>query len=102
MSADQMNATITKGGEVEFPQWVKVLAWIVGLSFPVAILCAAWIGGKIWEMSTSITEMRTEIRISRADSYGAAAATAAHQAIDQRIDRNERDIQEIRSQLGVD
>lgn len=97
MSADQMNATITKSGEVEFPSWVKVLAWIVGLSFPVAILCAAWIGGKIWEMSTAITEMRTEIRITRNDNYGAAQATAAHQAILSRVERNEQDIQELQN-----
>ena len=94
------HATIDKGGAVDFPQWVKVLAWIVGLSFPVAVLCAVWIGNTIWGMKEQITEMRTEMRISRDDNFGAAAANAAHEALVQRILRNEADIKELRRLHG--
>lgn len=94
------HATIDKSGAVDFPQWVKVLAWVVGLSFPVAVLCAVWIGNTMWTMKEQITEMRTELRIARDDSYGATSATAAHEALVQRILRNEADIKELQRLHG--
>lgn len=94
------SATITKSGEVDFPAWVKVLAWIIGLSFPLGVAAAFWTGNKLWDMNDTIIEMRTELRLSRTDSYGKTEAGAAHDLLQSQIDSVKEDVAELRRLHG--
>lgn len=95
------HATISKAGEVDFPLWVKVLAWAVGICIPVAILAGTWVGNVLWDMSQRMTRMETTLSISSSERYSRQEAEASHALLEQRIERNTADIEQIQDRLGM-
>lgn len=94
------HAIITRAGEVDFPLWVKVLAWIIGLAIPVALLASAWIGSTIFDMSVRIARMEGQLQLAAEDRYRASQAQDAHNLLTERIDRNSEDVSELQGLHG--
>lgn len=97
----QGHATISKEGEVDFPLWVKALAWIVGLMIPIAILGASWVGTVLWDMSERMTRMEAKLEAAADDRYRGSEATAAHALLQLQIERHEERIEQVEDRLGM-
>lgn len=95
------HATISKAGEVDFPLWVKVLAWIVGLCIPIAVLSASWFANVMWDMSERMTRMEAKLEAVADDRYRASEARSAQALLQLQIDRNTESIIEIEDRLGM-
>lgn len=105
MSAESENdmshhATISRAGEVDFPLWVKVLAWIIGLAIPVALLASAWIGSTIFDMSVRMARMEGQLQLAAEDRYRASQAQDAHALLQSQIDEHGDDILELQGLHG--
>lgn len=97
----QNHATISKAGEVDFPAWVKVLAWIIGLCIPLVFAGLFWVGSTIFDMSIRMAKIETAIDTATKDQYRASDATAAHALLQLQIERNEQRIDNIEGRLGM-
>lgn len=97
----QGHATISKAGEVDFPLWVKALAWLVGVMIPLAILGAGWVGNVLWDMSERMTRMESKLEAAADDRYRASEATAAHALLQLQIERHEDRLEQIEDRLGM-
>lgn len=87
-------------GEVNFPKWVQVLSWIVGLCFPMAVLVGGWMASALIEVKLEIASVRAQLEVATEDRYRATQAEAAHQLLLGRIVTNEEDIEELQRLHG--
>lgn len=100
------HATISRSGEVDFPAWVKALAWVIVLLMPIGIMSAVWVATVQWDMSERVTRMETKIDAASSVSLSIAEAQlaetrAAEELLQLQIDRNREQIIEIRERLGM-
>ena len=86
------HATISKSGEVDFPLWVKVIAWILGLCVPIAILAGTWMISALVDMSIRMARIEASLTVATENRYSSTQAEDAHKLIYQRIDNLEQDI----------
>lgn len=102
MSNDEMqnHATISRAGEVEFPQWVKVLAWIFGLLVPIGMVAGTWMMATVFDMSVRMARMEGALTIAAEDRYRASQAEDAHELLQDRITRNAEGILELQALHG--
>ena len=49
------------GPEVSFPPWVKVLAWIIGMCFPLALLVGSWMLSTIMALDKSVALLQQSL-----------------------------------------
>jgi cell division septal protein FtsQ len=96
----QNHATISRAGEVDFPLWVKVLAWVIGIAIPIAILAGTWIAATIFDMSVRMARMEGQLQVANEDRYRESQAEAAHALIQSQIDENGVDIAELQGLHG--
>lgn len=87
-------------GEVAFPLWVKVIAWIIGLCFPVAVIMGGWVGTKIWDVSIRMARVEIALQSAADDRYRGSQARDAHALLQERIDRNADNISELQRLHG--
>lgn len=98
---DDMNhATINRAGEIDFPLYVKVLAWIMGIAIPLALAGGVWVGNNIFDMSVRIARMESSLQAAGEDRYRASQAIDAHSAIMLRIEMHDREIRELQRLHG--
>jgi len=90
------HATISKSGEVDFPLWVKVIAWILGLCVPIAVLAGTWMISAMVDMSIRMARIEASLAVATENRYTETQAADAHQLMNQRIDRNAQDIEILR------
>ena len=86
--------------EVDFPSWVKALAWVVGLCFPVAVMAIVWSASTMIEMKIEMSRMNGVLQAAIDDRYRGSQAEDAHALLDLQIQRNSEDIAELRQLHG--
>ena len=92
--------THIKNGEVDFPQWVKALAWVVGLCFPIAIAGGIWMASAVFDISLRMARMEAALASATDDRYRQTQANDAHDALRTRIQGNTDDIRELQRLHG--
>lgn len=95
------HATISKAGEVDFPIWVKALAWVVTVCMPLCLLGGGWFANTMWDMSQRMARMEGALQAATEDRYRATQAEDAHQLLDLKIRQNARYISEIQRELNI-
>lgn len=99
---DDMNhATISKSGEVDFPLWVKVIAWLVGLVSAFAVPVAIWFGGTIIDMNLRMVKIESTLEQRALEAYPPADARSQDAILQLQIENLSRDIERIEERLGL-
>ena len=88
-----------EGGEVSFPLWVKALAWIVGLAFPIAGVAGFQMASAMIAMNDRLSRM--EEKLQGDDRYRSTQSRQAHEILQMQIERNAEDIDDIHRRLGI-
>jgi hypothetical protein len=95
------HATISRSGEVDFPLWVKAVAGMLSIFMPIAIMGAAWQGSQIFDISLRMARIETRLDDASAQKAAAADALARAKLLEQRMERAERDLTDIKQQSGL-
>lgn len=95
------HATISRSGEVDFPLWVKAVAGMISIFMPIAIMGAAWQGSQIFDISLRMARIETRLDDAAAQKVAANDALARARMLEQRMERAEQDLVEIKRQSGV-
>lgn len=91
----QHHATISKSGEIDFPLWVKALAWVIGLCIPIAFAVVIWGGNLMWSMNDRMTRMEAKLETAASNRINEG------QLLQFQIERNTRDIDQMKERLGM-
>lgn len=103
MTGSEMNhhATISRSGEIDFPLWVKALAWVIGLCIPIGFAAMLWTGNLMWAMNDRMTRMETKLEAAASDRYPATEARAQNELLQLQIDRNTENVELLQDRLGM-
>lgn len=94
------HATISRGGEVSFPLWIKVVAWVIGICFPIMSAIGAWALLELISVKLTLAEMKPTLTYATEDRYRKQQAEDAHELIMLRVLRNAEDIEELQRVHG--
>ena len=95
------HARISKAGEVDFPLWVKAVAGMISLFMPIAIMGAVWQGNQIFDIAIRMARMEAKLAEATSDRKQAAEALARSNLLQLRIERTERDVEDLKQKAGL-
>lgn len=94
------SATITKGGEIHFPTWAKLVGSVTAACLPLAIGGGLWVATNIFDMSVRMARIEAQLSVVTEDRYRKTQADDAHNALNAKIEANAANIRELQRLHG--